>query len=465
MRGVKNVKQTSYNMTKGNPTTLLLKFAVPMIIGNIFQQFYNMVDSMVVGQFVGANALASVGATGAITFLFFSLAFGLTSGIGIVVSQYYGANDEKNVRKTIATSIYVVIGASTIMGILLAVSSRLVMELLNTPVEIIDDAVLYLQVVGLGMIAVGAYNGVSSILRALGDSKTPLIFLIIACFVNIILDLVFVIAFKWGVFGVASATVIAQFCAAIGSIIYAWVKMPIFHMPLREYVVDPVILKNSLMIGIPVALQSSLIAISCVILQSVVNSFGPTIVAAYTVACRFEQLVQQPFSSLGAAAGTYAGQNMGARDIKRIHKGFWSATKITIIFSLIMLPIACFGGEAIMRLFTTDSAVIREGALGIRINCFFYSSLGMIYVTRSILTGSGDVKFAMIAGLVEVICRVGLAKPLTYVPFIGMKSIWYTTCLTWFVTAVVSCIRYAGGKWKTKGIIKEDSPQKVAIEA
>ncbi|MBE6023373.1 MAG: MATE family efflux transporter [Cellulosilyticum sp.] len=448
-------KVNTYDMTEGNPITLLLKFSLPMLIGNIFQQFYNMVDSIIVGQFVGANALAAVGATGAINFLFFSLAFGLSAGIGIIISQYFGAKDEKKVKKSIATSVYIIMGSAIIMGVLMITSARLVMQLLNTPNEIINDCVVYMRVTGIGMIAVGAYNGVAAILRALGDAKTPLIFLIVACFVNIIFDLLFVISFKWGVFGVALATVIAQCVSAIGCIIYAWKKMPIFHMPIREYVMDREIFRKSIKVGIPVALQNALIALSCVVLQSVVNSFGPTIVAAFTVASRFEQLVHQPFNSLGAALGTYTGQNMGANNIKRIKKGFWAGTKIAVIFSLIMLPIACFGGEAIMSLFTTDEAVIIEGAKGIRVTCFFYSGLGMIYITRSVLNGAGDVKFAMISGCVEVICRVGLARPLTFIPAIGMMSIWYTTGLTWLFTAIVSCIRYAHGKWKSKGIIQD----------
>lgn len=446
-----------YDMTSGNPTMLLLKFSIPMIIGNIFQQFYNMVDSIIVGQFVGPNALAAVGATGAINFLFFSLAFGLSAGIGIIVSQYFGAKDEKKVKKAIATAIYVVLIASISMGILMTASARGVMQLLNTPSEIIDDSVLYMQITGCGMIAVGAYNGVAAILRALGDSKTPLIFLIIACAINVVLDLLFVVSFGWGVLGVSLATVIAQFGSAIGCVIYAWIKMPIFRMPRKDYVIDRDILKKCLYIGIPVGLQNALIAVSCVALQRVVNGFGATIVAAFTVENRFEQLVQQPFNSLGAAISTYTGQNMGARNIKRVKQGFIAGSKIAIIFSLIMLPIACFGGEAIMSLFTSDAQVIEQGAIGIRITSFFYSALGMIYVTRNVLNGAGDVKFAMMSGCVEVICRVGLARPLTYIPGIGMLSIWFTTGLTWLLTAVVSCIRYADGKWKDKGIVSDIS--------
>lgn len=457
------------DMTRGNPVKLILLFSVPMIIGNIFQQFYNMVDSMVVGRYVGANALAAVGSTGSITFLFFSLVFGLAAGIGIIVSQYHGAKDEEKVRQTIATASYVIVVSSFIMGTITIIVARPIMEFLNTPVEVIDDAVLYLQVVAAGLIAVGVYNGVASILRALGDSATPLIFLIIGCGINIGLDLVFVIEFKLGVFGVALATVIAQTIAAIGCLISAICMMPILRIPLKEIRVNREIFKKCLSIGIPVALQNAMIALSCIVLQAVVNSYGATIVAAFTVASRFEQLIQQPFNSVGAAIGTYTGQNVGAGDIKRVRKGFWAGTVICVIFSIVMLPIAIFGGESIMRLFVNEEAVIVEGARGIRITCFFYSALGMIYVTRNVLNGAGDVNFAMLSGLVEVIGRVGFAKPLTLVPGIGMLSIWFTTGLTWLLTAVISCIRYKQGKWATKGIIDkkktlqevEEVPQEV----
>lgn len=448
-------RNKAYDMTKGDPTTLLLKFALPMVIGNIFQQFYNMVDAVVVGQFVGANALASVGATGSITFLFFSLVLGLSSGIGIIVSQYYGAKENDKVQKTIATAIYVIMISSILMAVVTMLAAKPIMKMLDTPDEIIGDSVLYLRVVGAGIVAVGIYNGTASILRALGDSKTPLIFLIVASVLNVVLDLLFVLSFNMGVLGVAVATVISQVISGIGCVLYAWIKMPLFRMPLSAYVIDLSIFKKCLTLGIPVALQNSMIAISCIMLQKVVNGFGPTIMAAFTVAGRFEQLIQQPFNSLGAALATYTGQNMGAGNIERIKKGFWSATKISVIFSLLMLPVAWFGGEGIMSLFTHEADVIREGARGIRITCFFYSALGMIYVTRNVLNGAGDVKFAMFSGIIEVVGRLGLAKPLTLVPGIGMLSIWYTTGLTWLLTAVISCIRYAGGQWKTKGIIED----------
>ena len=453
------------DMTKGSPTRLLLMFSIPMLIGNLFQQLYNMADTVIVGKFVGENALGAVGATGSIGFLFFSLSFGLAAGIGIVISQFFGAGEIEKVKKAIATSLYVMVASALVMGIIGIITARPIMIMLKTPDVMLDDAVLYLQVTCGGLIAVAIYNGVAAVLRALGDSKTPLIFLAVACIVNVALDLLFVIEFNMAVLGVAIATVIAQVIAAIGCLVYAWIKVPVFKMPLKQYVPDLHIFKQCTFLGLPVALQNAMISVSCIVLQSVVNGFGPTIVAAYTAETRFEQLVQQPFASLGAAIATYTGQNIGAGKTDRVRQGFWAGTIISTIFSIIMLPVAWLGGETIMRMFTDNQEVIIEGARGIRITSVFYSALGMIYVTRNVLNGSGDVKFAMLSGFVEVGGRVGFAKPLTFVPFIGMLSIWFTTGFTWTLTAAISCIRYAQGKWEQKGIVTQgQSMEESSIE-
>ncbi len=446
-------KDFTQDMTKGSPTKLLLLFTLPMLAGNLFQQLYNMVDTWVVGKFVGKNALGAVGATASIGFLIFSLSFGLSAGIGIMVSQLFGAGMLDKLKKSIVTSLYVMLSSGLIMGLIGILSARWVMTLLNTPEVILDDAVVYLQVTCCGLLSIALYNGVAAILRALGDTKTPLLFLVVACAINIVLDLLFVIQFKMGVFGVALATIIAQFTAGIGCMVYAWFKLPIFKIPVKEWVPDLQLFKQCIKLGLPVALQSVLISLSCIVLQAVVNGFGPTIIAAFTVASRCEQLVHQPFSSLGAAVATYTGQNMGAGQLERIKKGFRAGMIISTLFSLVMLPLAWLGGDAIVGFFIQEKDVIIEGARGLRITSLFYPALGMIYITRSVLNGSGDVKFAMLSGFAEVAGRVGLAKPLTFVPGIGVLSVWFTTGLTWLLVAVVSCLRYAQGKWKEKSIV------------
>ncbi len=449
------------DMTKGSPTKLLLMFTLPMLLGNLFQQFYNMADTVIVGQYAGPNALGAVGATGAISFFIFALTFGMSSGIGVVVSQLFGAGEHDKLKKAVSTSMFIMTVCAVVTGCIGILAARPIMTMLGTPALMIDDSVLYLQVTCGGLLSVALYNGVSSILRALGDSKTPLIFLSIACAINVALDLIFVIVWNMDVLGVAVATVIAQTVAGVGCFIYAIKKVPVFNIPLNEWTIDRHILRRCISLGVPVAVQNAMISVSCIVLQSVVNSFGETIVSAFTAVSRFEQLVHQPFTSLGAAIATFTGQNIGAGNVERVKKGFWSATMISTIFSLCMIPVGWMGGELIMRMFTENPDVIMEGARGIRITSLFYAPLGMIYVTRNILIAAGDMKFAFASGMVEVGGRVGFSKPLTYIPAIGMLSIWYTSGLTWLITAAISCIRYAGGKWQHNVVIKETSTAEI----
>ena len=446
-------RSITHDMTTGNPTKLILKFSIPMLIGNLFQQLYNMVDSIVVGRYEGKNALAAVGTTGPLNFFIFSLVLGLASGISIVISQYFGAKDEENVRKGFATASYTIVITSLIMGLIGFILSRPLLRLLNTPDSIINDSVTYMRIVCLGIIGIGVYNGIASILRAMGDSLTPLLFLVVACILNIILDLLFVIQFGLGVAGVAYATVISQIVAAVGCTIYALAKVKILRMPLNEFKPDKEIFKKCLKLGIPVALQNALVSTSVMALQSVINSYGEIVIAASTAAARIEQLILQPGMSVGVAVSFFTGQNIGAGNIERVKKGFKSASMVIIGFSLIMMPIIYFGGGSIMRLFTTsdDVEVVRIGIEALRVTCFFYSLVGMIFVTRNLLSGAGDVKIPMVMGFTEVVSRVIVS--LVLASFIGYNGIWWATGLTWFFTSIVGLIRYYSGKWKNKSVV------------
>ena len=446
----KNIK----SMTEGSPVKLLLGFTIPMLIGNLFQQLYNMVDSIIVGRFVGSNALAAVGSTGSLNFLFFSLSFGMAAGVGVVVSQYFGAEREEMVEKGIINGLYLLTIVSIIMSVIGVVSARVILQLLDTPETIIDDAVTYMRVSCAGILAVAAYNGVASILRALGDSKTPLYFMIVSCFINIGLDFLFVVGFNWSVFGVAFATVIAQLIAALGAFAYALIKVPFFRVKKENRRWMPDITHKCFTLGFPIALQNSLIAISCIVLQKVVNGFGEDVVAANTALGRIEQLVQQPYSSLGAALTTYTGQNIGAGKTDRVKQGFKVGVVFVLIFSAIMLIPAQLFGREIVGIFVTKEEVLEIGARGMAITSACYFFLGMIYVSRSVLNGAGDAAFAMINGIVEVVCRVGFAKPLTMIPSIGMWGIFLTTGLTWTFTGIISFLRYRKGRWVTKSIVK-----------
>ena len=443
------------DMTQGTPWKLLLQFAVPLFIGNIFQQLYNMADSIIVGKFVSSNALGAIGTTGSLHFFFFSLVGGLSVGIGIIVAQFFGAEDERNVKDTIGNAIWITSMASIIMALIGFFIARPVLVLLQTDTVILDDAVAYLKVTSIGICCTGLYNGVSSILRALGDSKTPLFFLIFASIVNVVLDFVFVLAFGWGVVGVGIATAFAQFLSAITCIIYAYKSNTYFKLKRNNFKLQGAIAKKSLRLGIPVALQNSLIAFSLIVLQAIVNGYGAKFTTAFTVVSRIETLVQQPFMSLGAAVSTYTGQNLGAGKIKRVVKGFNSANVMNTAFALVVIALFWIFTPQIVSIFGDDSKVLKYAVDGLRITSCFYLFLGLIYPTRNVLNGAGDAMFSLFTGIVECIGRVGFAYPMTLIPFMGSYGVFYATGLTWLLNGLFSLVRYKRGKWKEINLVKQ----------
>ena len=440
------------DMTQGSSLKLILKFTVPLLIGNIFQQLYNMVDSVIVGKYVGANALAAVGSCGSVNFLFFSLSSGLAIGIGIMIAQYFGAKMEKEIRRTIINGAYLLTAASVIVTVISYAFAPQILGMLSTPDEIIADAIIYLRIISVGILSVSFYNGIASVLRALGDSKSPLYFLILSSIVNVVLDLVFVLQCKMGVLGVGLATLISQIVAAITCLIYACIKVPYFKIGKEECDFDMDVVKRAFRLGVPVAIQNSMIAVSCIALQGVVNHFGATVVATYTIIGRIEQIVQQPYSSLGTALTNFTGQNIGAGLKERVKKGYWQCVWIVLIFSIILIPVAYLFGEQIIGIFVKEPEVIAMGVTALKINSLCYFSLGMIYIPRALLNGCGDTAFAVVNGFTEVVCRILYSQIFTRIPAFGYWGIWITTAATWTTTAVVCVIRYASGVWKRKGL-------------
>lgn len=441
-------KQYVCDMTEGNEISLLLRFSVPMLVGNIFQQFYNMVDSVIVGNYVGKNALAAVGMTSSLNFLYFALCNGFATGAGVLMSQYFGMKNQKRVKDSIANGTYLMLAMGVLMSIVSVALSRMTLTWLNTPELIFEDALLYSRIVNGGLVFVLLYNGISAMLRALGDSKTPLIFLIIASILNVIGDLVFVLVFDMGVAGVAVATVLAQALSAFCCIAYAMKKNPYFRLQKENLVPDGMLLKKTMRLGVPFGAQGSLIALSCVLLQGVINQFGENVIAAFTATSRIEQLVQQPFTSLGMAVATFTGQNLGAGNVERVKRGYHRASLLVVVFSIIMSGLMFVWGNSFVRLFVNDADVVAIGGQAVRITSLFYIPLGMIYVARSLMNGAGDSNFAFVSGIVEVIGRIGFSMILVGIPALGYWAVWYTTGLTWLITGAVCMIRYAQGKWK-----------------
>lgn len=440
------------DMTVGNPIGHILRFALPLLVGNVFQQLYNMVDSLVVGNFVGANALAAVGNCGAVNSLFFAMANGLSIGIGILAAQYFGAHNEEKIKTVIGNAVYVLGTVALVMSVVGILLSPLVIRILGTPDTIRADSVVYMRVTCAGMLGIAFYNGTAAILRALGDARTPLYFLVLSSIVNVILDLVFVLRMDMGVLGVGLATVIAELISAIVCMLYAYRKVSFFRLGKADMKPDRNMIVRAFELGIPIAMQSAMISVSRMVLQGVINSFGESVMAASDIINRIEELVQQPFSSLHAALTTYAGQNIGARDTERVRKGYRQSAVVAVGFGLLIIPIAYLFGERIVGAFVKDAEVIALGTTALHINSLFYAVVGMIHVSRAVLNGCGDTGFALMNGLTEVICRVCYSQFFTRIPALGYWGIWVTTAATWTTTAIVCIIRYKSGIWKKKGM-------------
>lgn len=438
------------DFTKGKPLPLLLRFAVPICIGYLFQQVYSLVDRVIVGQYVGANAFSAIGATNAVSNLFLAVCIGIASGIGVVVSQYSGAKNEKMAASAIANGAYLSLAAAaSVTALSLAVADPL-LRFLQTPDALLADASAYMKIYMGGTVAVAAFNTPFSIMQGMGDSKTPLYFLVFSSVLNIGLDLLFVAGFQMGVAGAAAATVIAQVLAALLCIFYALYKIPVFRLAVSVHRPDKELMKYILKLSLPSGFQYSLIYLSNVVLQSIVNRFGETAVGAFTATTQIEMLMQQVYLGLANAMMSYTGQNIGAKKPERVMQGFRSLFKICAVLSVILLVVFWLFGRNIISIFVQDERIIALGSQGIHITGSFFMAYGLATIIRYLLVGAGDSGFTVIAGAVEIAARIGFGFLLTAIPLVGQMGIWWTTAFTWVIIAVFAGLRYQAGRWKAK---------------
>lgn len=430
------------DMTVGDPVRHILLFSLPALIGNIFQQIYNLADSVIVGRFVGSNALASVGASASITFLFIALCNGIGNGGGIIVSQYYGAGDDSSVRKCIVNTGFIMLAVPVFFGSLGYAFAPAMLRLLATPSDILPDAAMYIRFMCIGLLFVSLYNYSASMLRALGDSRSPLYFLMLSTLLNVGLDIIFVYNLKMGVRGVALATIISQFIAALTCNIYAGKVNPYFKLTRNDFHIDAGMCYRVIRLGVPMSLQFALISISAMAVQRVVNSYGTVVIAAFTATNRIEQLIHQPYTTLGASLATFCGQNFGARKNDRVYLGYIKGLLIMAVLTTVMIIVMQFFGEGITSLFVTDPKVVSLGGMGLRITSLFYPALGLIYVVRGVLTGVGDAFFALFNGIVEVIGRFTLPILMTKYMGMGETGIWVSAGVVWVVSGVSAWWRY-----------------------
>ena len=430
------------DMTTGNPVKLILLFSIPLLIGNIFQQFYSMVDTIIVGRFVGVEALAAVGTTSSMVFLVNGFVMGLTSGFAVLISQKYGAKDEAGVKKAVASSITLSIIATIIVTFISVISAKPLLALMNTPSNIMKDASTYIIILYAGNVAIIFYNMMAAILRALGDSKTPLYFLIVSSVLNIILDLVLIINFKMGVAGAAYATVISQGVSALLCIIYTYKKYKILRLKKEDFKVKKKYYRKHLKIGIPMALQFSITAIGIMTVQSAINIFGSTVIASYAAASKVLQLVMQPATTLGVTMATYCGQNIGAKRYDRIKLGVKKCVQISIITSLISAMVLIFLGKYFVMMFVSnpDAEILSYAQQVLNISAIFFIPLGLIFVYRNALQGIGDSFIPMMAGVYELVARAVVAFTLPKV--LEFMGICLADPVAWFAAVIPLAYTY-----------------------
>lgn len=441
----------SNDFTTGHPTKKLLLFSLPLIAIMVIQNLYNTADSIVVGQFVGEEALAAVNSAGNVTQIVMLLLTGISMGLSVLVSQYYGANDMDMLRKAIMTSTYVIVVLSVLFGILGAVFARTFLTWIRVPENILDDATVYLLIVFLGTPATAFYNMANGVARSVGDGITPMIVLIITAILNIGLNILFVAVFGLEVAGVALATVIATIVSAIACVYLVFKRIPVVRPTPDALKPNKEVFKNLIKLGIPSALQSSANAIGGLAVQIVVNGFGSTVIAAFSSARHIEALISYPPGGFTGAMQVWTGQNVGAGKFERVKQGYNATVKVIIAYTVFSVAVLLAFGKQFMMMFTTGEDFIRIGAEYLACSCAGMFSVGMLYLSRSTLAGAGDAMAAVYCTAIEIVARVVSAIVLSH--YFGYVGVFFATPIGSTAGAIFATIRYMSGKWKDKGVV------------
>lgn len=436
------------NMIEGNPLKIILLFSIPVLLGNLFQQFYNMVDTIIVGQYLGEEALAAVGSTGCLMFLVLGFANGIAQGFGVMISHSYGAKDYKLLKHYVALSLLLTVAISAILTTITVSGSRLLLLWMNTPENIFELANNYIQVIFAGIVLTMGYNVAAGILRGIGDSKTPLYFLILSSFLNIFLDVFLIVVIPLGTAGAAYATIISQGISALLCYIYMFRKFDVLKLHRDDIYVDLVGVINILSVGIPMALNYSITAIGTMIFQSAVNVFGSGVVAAYTAASKVSNIATQTLPTLGTAMATYCAQNLGAGKVHRIFDGMKQAFFLCIVTAALAAAICTLGGRFIVSWFINNPSeeVFSYAMQYLYTISWFMLPLAWIFAYRNALQGLNQGFVPMISGIVELVSRYAVillfAKPF------GYAGVCFADPAAWVTTGVLLMVTYF--LWKRK---------------
>lgn len=445
------------DLTKGNCLKQIIIFAVPMFIGNLFQQLYVVVDSAVVGQMIGTDALAAVGTSTPISFFLTAVLAGFIAGSAIITSQYFGAKDTTNLRDSVSTAFWVVMSLGVLMTLIGVVGARPILELLRTPPELMQPAVVYLQIYAGSIFFQCLYQFLAAILRSIGDSRTPLYFLIGACIINVVLDVAFVLYLPNPVAGVAWATFIAQMISAVACTVYTMKKYEIFRFTLRQLTFERRFFVVIVRYGVPSSIQQIVGSVGMLCLQGLVNSFGKDAMAAFTSAYKVDNFMMLPLMNLSMALSNFVGQNVGARQMGRVSKGLHSCLWLSTGFSLVASGIIFVFAEKLILVFVNAGAVevIAMGSECLRALAPLFFLCGALNCFIGFFKGVGDVNGAMIISVAQIVVRLTVAYSLAGVATIGIRAVWWCMPVTWVVCSIISYLRYRSGVWKKYSLFEQ----------
>ncbi len=443
------------DMTVGTEWKHILLFSLPIMAGNLLQQLYNTVDGIVVGNFVSQNALAATGSAGTLALIFLAFAIGFGNGSGVMVAQLFGAKQYTELRGAVSTALILLVGLGTFFSLLGCAFARFFLHgLMNIAEgEVLDLAVAYFSIYAVGFVLQFIYNAVAAILRAVGDSQATLYFLLVSSIINLLLDLLFVVVFHWGVPGAAIATVLSQLGSAVVSVAYMFRKYPIFRFGKGEFIFRPDKCRQCLQFGVPSTIQQSIVSFGNVFIQRLVNSFGASAMAAYTVGVRLENYLFVPAVGLSVGVSTFTAQNIGASRLDRVRRGARSATVITLGIAVTLELLSYIFASALSTLFGVDGEALTLSVSYIRFLAFFFWLFAVYIAFSGLLQGAGDVIFSMMGSLISLFIRVAMSYALVRGFGMDFSAIWKAMPVGWIAALALMLVRYFTGGWKEKGLV------------
>lgn len=441
------MQENTKDLTVGKPIKLIMNFAIPLWFGYLFQQVYNIVDTIIVGKGLGVDAISAVGATGSVCFLIIGFACGVCDGFALPVAQWFGAKNEKQLKKSVGNACVIMVALATLMTVLTVLLCRNILQWMNTPENIFDMTYSYLIVILIGIPGSMLFNFAAALLRAVGNSKVPVYILVLSSALNIILDLLFVIVLKWGVAGAAWATIISQAVSGVCGVAFIVLKIPVLHFAKTDLLLEKETSKRLLWMGLPMGFQYSITAIGTVVIQAAVNELGSIYIAAMSVAIRIQMFAETVITAFSATMATYCGQNVGARKLDRVRRGLLDITLVACIYSVIVGVVFSIWGKYFIMIFVKakEIEVLEAGATCLTIMGLFFIPLAILNIFRFSIQGMGFSALSLFAGLAELIGRVAVA--IIFVPIYGFVAACYASPVAWIsaclflVPAFFWCLR------------------------